>query len=235
MKKRITSVLLMVVLAVMLCTPAMAAEVTVSGFYDIGTVNNVTITPMTATGTAAALNADIDADGTDETIYPDSIKMNVTYTAATTDAYYGVLLVEGDALPTKENAIFYIDQVTAESNSISFSVYPILPTATADLSLYISSSVEGASLIKVPLSYAKNATYEETTTPDEPEYTLGDPTDDGIYDAEDALMAVQIGLSIYTPTAAEALAANVSGDSITDAEDALMIIQYGLGIIDSWN
>ncbi len=236
MKKRIGIVTLVFVLAAMVCLPTLASaeEVTAPGFYNFGTVNNVTITPKDATGDVTAVNADVNADSTADTFYPNANKFTVNYTGATKDAYYGILLVDGDAVPTKEDEIFYIDQVTAEGTNVDFLVYPILSKENnSKQTLYISSSVEGAGLVSVPLYYTTAGTYE--VGGDEPEYTLGDLNDDGMWNSSDALKTLQIGLGLHSPTAVEKAAADVNSDNLVNSGDALKILQFGLGLIDSWN
>ena len=113
-------------------------------------------------------------EGTTVTPAADSIAVT---TATTAGNYYGILLVEGDALPTVDNAIHYIDQATAADVTQAFSVLPNM-TDLADgdkLTLYISSNVSGADLIAIPMVYAAE---EEVVVPD-PEYILGDVDQNG--------------------------------------------------------
>lgn len=138
MKKVFSLVLAVVMMSTFVFCVSAEDTVTTSGFYDIGTEEKVTITPTASTGTVEEVSADVDGDGDYEKLFAKSDKLNVTYTGAVADAYYGVILVEGTDLPTKDNAIFYIDQLTSKSGEISFEVYPILPTERTVLTLYIS-------------------------------------------------------------------------------------------------
>lgn len=224
MKKLISVLVLTAMVAALLCTPAMAAESDVKkGFGVTGAAENVTITAVASSGEVTSKTVDLDgtAEDTEDVLYINSDGFNVAYSAASAGGYYGIILVDGKELPTKDNTIFYIDQLTASSTDISYNVRPIVPTAYGDLTLYISTNVEGASLVKVPMRYDG--------------YTVGNINGDTIVDAEDALKALQITVDLYDASGLENAAANVNNDTIVDSEDALKILQYSVGLIDSWN
>lgn len=229
MKKGISILLLVFLISAMFSMTVAAETTTASGFYNIGSVDDVEITPYAANSRVSVTDQDVDNDNVSDKWYVNSDRLEVSYTEATDDGYYGVILVEGSDLPTKDNTIFYIDQVTAESNTIDFNVYPILPEETTDLTLYISSNVEGFKLISIPLNYVVGA---EVTVPS---YTLGDIDDDGVFGVKDALIVLQIGVDKYPATDAEKAAADVDGDGICGVKDALLILQYGTGKINSFN
>ncbi len=231
MKKRIGIVTLALAVSTMAFLPTLASAAGDPGFYNLGTATGVTATPQGAAGDITVSNVDVDADGTADAFYPNSTKIKVSYNAATAGAYYGILLVEGDAVPTKENAIYYIDQVTAESSTVDFLVYPILPSANGKLTMYISSSDANASLVKVPVYYTTSAEAGSTT----PEFTLGDLDNNGIWNSGDASKVLQIGAGLVTPTDAEKLAADVNSDTFFNSADASKILQYGAGLIESLN
>lgn len=123
-------------------------------------------------------------EGTTVTPAADSIAVE---TAATAGNYYGVLLVEGNALPTVDNAILYINQATAADVKQAFSVLPIIPEAGTELTLYISSNVAGAELIAIPMVYDAE---EEIIVP---EVLLGDVDGSGDITDDDAYV-----ISMYT-------------------------------------
>lgn len=179
MKKTIKIMLTLAFVIAALCVTASAAGT--NGFYDIGTAENVAITAYAGTNTTDAIageSVDVDADDTAETYYENSDRLGVTYSAAVAGEDYGVILVEGSSLPTASSAIYYINQDEAASTSIAFDVYPSTIEATkAAMTLYISSSAEGADLVSVPMSYVVG--YEEVVTPPAPTYTYGDVDDNG--------------------------------------------------------
>lgn len=209
-----------------------ADTTTASGFYNIGTKENVTTTVKGETGVITSISQDVNADETADTFFPASDRIEVTYSAATSGSYYGVVLSNGRTVPTKSSDIFYINQVTASGTSVTFNVYPMLPTATTDMTLFISSNAQGHTLVSVPLSYAKDVTI---TAPSTPQYTLGDVDDNGKVEIEDAVMTLQIIAQLHQPTETERLAANVDGNATVEIEDAVMILQYIAQIISSWN
>ena len=231
MKKRISTLLLALLILIVFTVPAMATEpATASGFYNIGTADKVTINPLVTNKAAQVVNQDVDNDKKDDVWYINSNRLEVSYTAATSDGYYGIILIEGSGVPTLDNTIFYIDQITAESGTVNFDVYPILPKKTTDLTLYITSNIKDFKLISIPLNYVVDAESPATY------YTLGDINNDDIWNSTDALLTLQIGAGIYSEaTAQEIAAANVNGDEYVNSTDALMILQYGAGIIDSWD
>lgn len=231
MKKRIGALLLMLVFMLSLCVPAFAEEtgtepetVTASGFYGIGTAANVTITPQTASGTAAE-SVKVKIGENTETLYKSSEKLEVTYSAASQDAYYGVILVEGDGVPNKDDAIFYIDQVTATNGSVSFNVYPILPTTSGKLTLHISSNAEGFGLISIPIYYTTEGTFEKVVT-----ISLGDLNNDGVADIDDAMTVLRSVAQLVTLTEDEKLNADVNGDGVADISDAMEILLKVAGL-----
>ncbi len=224
MKKLISVLILTAMVAALLCTPAMAAESDVKkGFGVTGAAENVTITAVASSGEVTSKTVDLDgtAEDTEDVLYINSDGFNVAYSAASAGGYYGIILVDGKELPTKDNTIFYIDQRTASSTDISYNVRPIVPTAYGDLTLYISTNVEGASLVKIPMRYDG--------------YIIGDVNEDGMWNSTDALITLQIGGNLYSATGLEELAGDVTGDGIWNSTDALMILQYGGNVIDSWD
>ncbi|MBQ2614603.1 MAG: dockerin type I repeat-containing protein [Clostridia bacterium] len=235
MKRKMCMLLTMLMIAsAIFSTFALAAGTNVaSGFYNIGSKENVTITPYATNRVVTGIGQDIDGDEDEDTWYVNSNRMKVTYTVADDEGYYGVLLVEGRDLPTVDNTIFYIDQVVPKENVVEFDVYPLLPTSAnnakeiTEMTLYISCSKPGASLISIPLSYVVGEEAKIT-------YTLGDVDNDGVYGVKDALIVLQIGVQKYQPTEAERAAADVDGDGICGVKDALLILQYGTGKIDSF-
>ena len=245
MKKLIT--LIAALAAVATCSiTAMAANETVTGagFYDIGTVEGVTITPVASSSsvTVTEAQADVDGDEANETFYVNSDKLTVEY-AAKVGARYGWILVEGTGLPTADDQIHYIDQTTIEASPTTFVVYPLLPTERTELTLYIASDEED--LISIPLNYAVSGTYEVIGSDDgeeggeeggdTPTYTLGDVNNDGDIGVVDALEVMQHSADIITLTETQKLAANVDGDGDIGVVDALEIMQFSADIITEFS
>lgn len=233
MKKLRNALLLAGVLAALLCVTALAESQSLDGgFYVTGKASGVTITPQTATGeTVSSTSADVDGQTGYESFYPGSVKMAVTYSGSiAAGENYVVLLVEGDALPTVDNAIYYIDQTTtASTGAITFNVYPMDIAEQKPLTLYITSDKEGFSTIKIPMGYAPAGEYDVQP------YTLGDVNEDGKINSVDALLNLQASVGKITLSASAKLAADVNLDGTVNSVDALRILQYSVGKITSFN
>lgn len=222
MKKVWRMLLLAGVFTVLLCVSALAADtVTGSGFYDIGTVSNVKITPAASSGEVTKTSANVDAakEGY-ETFYAGSDKLTVTYngTVETGDQFV-VMLVTGEGLPTAANTICYIDQKAGGTGNVEFDVYPMLPATTGKMTLFITSDREGFGKVEVPLNYAVSGNYEKAP------YKPGDVNGDKLIGPDDALLVLQAVAHLVQLQGDAELAANVDGDKLISSNDALYILQ----------
>ena len=225
MKKKIGILLSVLSMLAIFSIPAMAAETnTAGGFFDIGTKENVVIKPFVNNTEATVTERNVDSEEAADQWYKDSNRLEVSYNAASSGGYYGVVLVEGSELPTKDTEIYFIDQLTAGSATIDFNVYPILPEETTDMTLYISSNVEGFDLVNIPLNYAANVLM----------YTLGKVNGDARIDSLDALEVLKFVAELREFTETERAAADVNGDGKIDSLDALDILKYVAELIDSF-
>ena len=150
----------------------------------------------------------------------------------------GVLLVEGNALPTVDNAILYINQATAADVAQAFDVLPNMAGLEdgTELTLYISSNVAGAALIAIPMVYAD----EEIIVPDEPgiEVLVGDVDASGDISDEDVYIASmytsymwdeileQYSIDVYENEAEFVLAADVDASEDVSDEDVYILSMY---------
>lgn len=165
------------------------------------------------------------ADGK-TTLTSDEDSINVTTTETTAGNYYGVLLVEGNDLPTKDTEILYINQATAAGDTQAFEVLPILP-ANKDVTLFISSNVAGAGLITIPMTYAEEVvapTNDYITTADTAKGTIavdvtGGLTHASMGDAKDnALVSLALDTTAY-PNAGQATAGYIIKAVNADGSD----------------
>ena len=230
MKKLRNALLLAGVLAALLCITALAEtqEFAQGGFYVTDKASGVTITPQTAAGDkVSSTSANVDGQEGYESFYPGSVKMEVTYSGSiAAGENYVVLLVEGDALPTVDNAIYYIDQTTtASTGAITFNVYPMDIAGQKPLTLYITSDKEGFSTIAIPMGYAPAGSYEVQP------YTLGDVDSNNAVNAEDASLILQAVVNQYTLSETQKLAGDVNLDGSVNAEDASFILQKVVNLI----
>jgi len=197
---------IMLALALVIASLSVSVSAASNGFYGIGdavvagtdtVVETVTVTPMQEAGetdTVISATTDKNVDGVDgnETWYENSDKLAVSYSAATAGKNYGVILVKGDTLPTASSAIYYINQVQADGETVAFDVYPSdFAETEATMTLYISSDDEGAPLVSVPMAYVVG--YEE-----EEEILYGDVNGDGKANNKDKTFIARKILGGYT-------------------------------------
>lgn len=214
MKRRLMAMLLVCAMAAALCLTVSAAD-EASGFRDIGTAANLTVVPQTAEGAAVQ-----DGSG----VWADSDRLTVTYTAATAGKEYLVMLVSGNTLPTASDTIRYIDQKTAESTTVEFTVYPML-NGTEDMTLFLTSNAPGFETIGVPVKYYSP----------QPAYTLGDIDGENGINSYDASLILQHLVGTYEFIGNGALAADVDCENGVNSYDASLILQYLVGTYDIGN
>ena len=224
MKRKIITLVLAMAAASLISTTAMAADETISGFYDIEVPANVEMTLYAGDTSVTAEEKNIDSDDTKESVYADSNRIEVTYSAATANEHYGIILVDGSGLPTADTEIYYINQETATGSSVNFNVYPKLPAETTDMTLYISSSEAGSDLVVAPMNYAVNA----TVTGDAPSYRVGDTNGDGDISVKDVVPIRRHIAGGYTVEMNEA-AADVNGDGSISVKDVVPIRRFIAG------
>ena len=223
MKKIITLLMAMAIMSIA-NTAAMAADETVTGFYDIGTKENVVITPYAGDTQVSVSDKNIDDDADAEKVYVDSNKLGVAYNAATANEHYGIILVDGTGLPTKDTEIYYINQETAAGATVSFNAGIKAPQATTDMTLYISSSKAGASLLSIPMSYAVDA----AVAGGEIDRMPGDVTGDSEVTVKDVITLRRFIAGSYNVTVNEA-AADVTGDGEITVKDVITLRRYIAG------
>jgi len=225
MKKSLKAILLGAVVMTLLCVSAMAADpATTEGFHSIkNETTNVDIDVYQEDGKTEVSDKAANVDGNDvNDFYADGVRMKVTYTGdLKAGDQYLVMLVEGDELPTAETAICYIDQKAsasdAENGTIVFDVFPKLPTASKDLTLYITSNAAGFEQIPISVSYLA------------PPYLLGDTDLDGALSVKDALWTLQALAGNRSLGAVNVLAADADKSSNISVKDALFILQAVAG------
>ena len=224
--KKVISIMvsLVMLLGAFAITASAAEDVTLAGFYNIGENENMTIDALSSSGAAVEQRAvDVDGDGVDDTLYANSDVLKVVYSQATEGAYYGLILVEGTGLPTADNVICYIDQLTAEGTSIEFDVFPRLPETRTDLTLYVSSSVEGSALQSVTLAYTPEVISDGGDEPEVPTYKRGDVDGNGTVEAGDALEILKI--VVNKGNVEFQSRADVDGINGIEAADALEVLK----------
>jgi hypothetical protein len=222
--KRIMSVVLLTALAASLLCGAVSAESgqgsLKAGFYDIGTAEGVTIEPRTADdGEVEVTFAAVNEVKTE--YYEGSERLKVTYTGDfDDDEQILVLLVTGDELPSRSDTICYINQAAMVDGEVEFDVYPLLPTDSTDMTLYITSSKE---VVQVELKYAVDDTYMIYT---EETYVSGDCDGSPGIDVQDAAAMLNHIVGNNELTGMNFLAADVTKDGSVDINDATKLLNY---------
>lgn len=220
MKKLFSALLVAAILASFLCLPVFAADPpTESGIYDVTKTDNFSVTfevqkedGTKVDGAAATIN---DADAT---FYADTVKVKITVTGLSDGKYYLGLCQTATGVPDKDN-IAYIDQATAASGTVEFTVYPEKLDTDKTYYVYLSSSEATKADVLNFKYYAA--------------YVLGDVNEDGQVNGTDALWALQRFAGNRTLTANQELAANVTAkynnDKSINGTDALWILQVFAG------
>ena len=159
-------------------SPALGAS-SETGFYNIGTADSLTITCSTASGEVTPVTEDVDGNGTDDTFYPGSDRLTVTFSNAVSGEEYLAMLVRGTALPTNlEDSKYYdIRQSTASGSSVTFSFYPKMITNSIQMTLFITNSND-ETVISVPMYYWAGHSA----------YLIGDGNDDGRVNMQDRVL-----------------------------------------------
>lgn len=147
-------------------------------------------------------------------------KLNVTYAGASANSEYVVFATSGGALelPTESNLI-YIDQKTAPSSGVTFSVYPKTLTNGTYQVWMSSNAASGVGAQRA--ENIGNFTYATT----KPAYTLGDVNTDGRINSTDAILVLKYAAGNVELTEAQRLAADVNGKTGINSGDAILILQ----------
>ena len=228
MKKLLRGACLTLALALLLSVTALAAAPTTAGIYNVDwsaaaasgyTVDTDSVMvlakdtdPATATAGIAKTTATINNEDVD--FYAEGAKVNFTLTGLPTSTTYKLILgLNKETTSPQEPDIEYIDQGNVQNSgttgTVTFTVYP--KASSGPIYLYVDDMS----------NKIKN-------------YVLGDVDNNGLINANDALMALQIGGKLITPTERETLAADVDKNGTVNANDALMILQYAGKIITEW-
>ena len=221
MKKSVKILLLFAALAAITCLSVFATD----GAFDVTLENafssTLTVTPKTADGTA------ITADGG---FYEGAEKFDITYSAATNEDFYLLLVLNAEGVPT-ESSIVYIDQVTADGTSVSFTAYPSALENDTTYYIYLSSN-DGMGYQK-----AASFTYGENTVtpPPAPSFVFGDVNGDDEVLINDATRLLNFIAGNVTLSETELLAADVTHDNEVLINDATRILNFIAGNVTSFD
>lgn len=212
MKTKVKRVLaLALALTLVLALPVYAAGSNSSyGVYNVQVVAGYTLTPLTTDGAAdAAVTEDVNGDGTQDSVYKNTVKFKLSFTGEA-DAQYVVFLLNGETTVPTETNIRYIDQQGA-AETVEFSIYPDTLEQAGEYAIYISGT---------NVAYQKVASFNVVTY-----YSLGDVDLDGEITVSDASLVLQHVAQLITLDGARLAAANVDTDNEVTVSDASLILQ----------
>lgn len=215
MKTKVKRVLaLALALTLVLALPVYAAGSNSSyGVYNVQVVAGYTLTPLTTDGAAdAAVTEDVNGDGTQDSVYKNTVKFTMSF-AGEADAQYVVFLLNGETKVPTETNIRYIDQQGTDQTTVTveFSIYPDTLAQAGEYAIYISGT---------NVAYQKVASFDVVTF-----YSLGDVDLDGEITVSDASLVLQHVAQLITLDGARLAAANVDTDNEVTVSDASLILQ----------
>ena len=152
-------------------------------------------------------------EGTGTSAVIDGDAFNLTTNAEDGEMYL-LLVLAGDAvLPDKDN-ILYVNQETAEGDTVTFE--NVYPKSIANSTIYLAGgNLDGLTPI---------GTIEVAA----PEFNLGDVNKDGKVDSDDAVAILRQLASL--PTEYDATYADFNEDSLKDSDDAVAILRWLAGL-----
>ncbi len=241
MKKQLCFILALTLLAALVAVPVFALPnaddypgitkpkandiVTLTGFYNIGETDGVTVQAATAGGIVAGQQMSVDVDDNttydDITMYPDSDRLRVTFTGAVADKQYFIMLSRGAEKSTSA-ALFYVNQLSGSAIQ-NFTVNSSLLTADEPvLTLWLISEDSNDDAVSVSMSYlAGTAHYKE------PVAVVGHTVSGTVTSYGDAENAVTISLksedTVVASTTAIGNSANYSLEGIADGTYTLVV------------
>lgn len=182
------------------------------GFYDIGTVPNAVVTPVSRTESVISLPADVDNDGVYEMLsaYADGLSLHCS--GVTADATYTIQLVSDE-----DATVLYSETLMAAGNTLSCTLWPSFPDKTGSMSLRITSNAPGFAAVRIPVHYAVFGRYNTS------DYMMGDVNFDGCVDLRDIIVLTSDAVFGRSYETAQNKSADVNGDLCFDLQDLIVI------------
>ena len=238
MKRILKPLLLCAALSALLCVSAFADDAAsdVAGLYGATAAADANTTFSYADATGAVVTQTTAVDG-NINVYDGAVKLNVAYNAAQPNAYYLILVTNTDltggaaainAARITDSTVEYIDQKTAVTAILDFTVYQKSFAADKTYYVYLASNAgNGMALTQV-------GSYKYYSTA--PAYTLGDVNDDEAIDIDDLLLILDYTLERnFLSEGNQLAAADVNQDGAVDVDDLLLILDYTLDRITSFD
>lgn len=222
MKRKLIGMLLAALTALSLAVPAMAADSTVAGVYNVtvesGYVSAVTVTPLDGNGVAVPSTSATVNDTQTTNFYAGAERLKLTYSGGNSGAFYLVMSLNADKTTPSAGDIVYIDQETA-SDSVEFTINPSELTGGKTYYLYLSGSgTDGITSLTKVASYSYYAPY-----------VRGDANMDNTVDARDATAVLRHSVGQDRLSGNALLAGDADLNETVDARDATAILRKSVG------
>ncbi len=234
MKKRLIQLALILGLMTLTCAAAQASESNAdSGLRNFSVVeayrSDIQLTAMDASGRVARPD--------ENDAYPGAAKVGVSYSNPQAGSeYLLIVLSDDDPTPSVDN-MAYIDQQTAGSAALDFTIFPKrveASTASVSYSVYLSSNTDAGTGNGVT-GYEKVGSFEYYNTNTAGDVNLGDLNGDNLVNVSDAVLVLQGFVGSVELTDAQRAAGDVNGDNLVNVSDAVRILQFFVGLITSFN
>lgn len=228
LKKRLIQLALILGLMTLTCAAAQASDTGLRNFSVVGKYSNdIRLTALDAS------NQQVTATGSD---YAGAAKVRVTYSNPQSGSEYLLIVLTGDdETPTVDN-MAYIDQQTAGSTQLDFTIFPKKVDNTVKsvtYSVYLSSNTDAGTGNGVT-GYEKVGTFEYYSS-GVGDVKLGDVDGDGEIMVGDAVLVLQAVVEAETLDERQTTAADVDKDGSVMVGDAVAILQYVVEAIHSFD
>lgn len=229
MKKKTLSLLLALVMALSLSAPVFAKDYhTNSDGWYVSSDGGLTIKMYQANGTtevAAPTLTYLSDQTTAVRVYEGAVRMTVTVsgTDVASGSKYIVTMAQGTERPTTSTPIYYINQVTASSGSVTFNVYPKAGVTEGVYTIWVTSNNGSFVMKTATLGYLKSGVHEG------PNYVLGDANGDGVTNITDVSRVLQHAAGTNPLTGINLTAADANKDGEVNMQDASRILQHVAG------
>ena len=231
MKKRVLSLLLVLVMALSLSVPAFAAlsTVTINGTSATMPVagfcltddkaDGVTITPQGATyktfrGTVSGI---VGVSKNEVAIYPGSTTLQVSVSGTSAGSQYTVMLLQGGkSVNPTVSTLKYVNQ--SAGGTLTFTINPMTPTQ-GNLTVWVTSNAAGFETKKILIGYVG----ANTTVTNAKNYVRGDADSSGGVNASDSACILQYLAEMPVDINLDAANADLLGG--VNASDSAYILQ----------
>lgn len=233
LKKRLIQLALILGLMTLTCAAAQASESNAAtGLRNVSVVD-----AYSGDIVLSALNASNRTVAPEGNTYPGAAKVGLTYSNPQAGSeYLLIVLSDDDPTPSVDN-MAYIDQQTAGSSALDFTIFPKrVDTSVASVrySVYLSSNTDAGTGNGIT-GYEKVGSFEYYNTNTAGDVMLGDLNGDGLVTVPDAVLVLQAFVQSVQLTDAQKAAGDVNHDGLITVSDAVKILQFFVKQITSFD